>query len=86
MPKGVKISKILSSIKAIFTLLAAAKATMVAISNFWYRFLTFLTHFFLTKLVKTQHFDQKNKLTLPNETHEHVHEMCATWHWTTFMP
>ena len=41
--------------KAIFTLLAAAKATMVAISDFWYGFLTFLTHFlnqiveFLTK-------------------------------------
>ena len=44
--KGVKISKILSCIKAVFTLLAAAKATMVAIRDFWYGFLALLTHLF----------------------------------------
>ena len=62
--KGVKISKILSSIKAVFTLLGAAKATMVAISDF----LTFLTHIFLTKMLsfwsKYSIFGKKNTVKI----------------------
>ena len=52
-------------------------ATMVAISDFWYGFLTFLAHF-LTKMlsfVQNTPFLPKKQLPLPNETHDHVHHL-----------